>query len=631
MILVLALAAAVIAAQAYGQYPLHSDECLPGVTSQSILRGKLHVWLGGNRHYGALKSYLNVPWIALFGPADWTVRATSWVLMLLDVAVVMAGVWLLLGRRAGLAAGAVTAMCPPRLSFWLLGGCAIDVYVFLWYCLPLAVVAAWQRPGAAAPAGFALGFLSGLSQWAAAQAMLVYLPALAAYFLTTSGWVRLAAWPAGFALGSAPWWWDGLTQGFFRDSGSYLGFTGSLASRLSQALANWKFYALTQSYEIFEPSRWPWLALPALVAAGLAVLGGLLAMIWEVRGTERVFWWTWVGGVCVLWLAAIGFTPPGSWREGVHRYALAVFCLLPYLLGLASRKWSDRVLWTVVLALGLPALSDGLWHVLDHRGQRRAQAERAEVRAQIDRVGATYLLGGWWDTGCYTFGYAGRLAALAMAEGSGDPALPINQQLADLVAAPGPGLVILQRGSTLERNLESRGWLEGLPDLPGPASLRLLELPSRPEPGKPGFHLVALADYGRRAQRFVEGLDSTLELSAGLLGSTYTWTPEGSKVFHGRVPGVLVTGPHILLPHGRYRAEFRLACEGSPAAGEVEVLADGSRPLWKQPYRLSPGESATPRGAFELTRDTFVETRVVVGERAGPGDLTVLGVRLARE
>lgn len=625
--LVLLVGWLVILTQAFDLYPLDADEASDALAVYDVLDGKWPVWLATQHRHASLKAYFDAPLVAWAGPQDWTLRVSSLLLRLLEPPMMLVTAWLLLGRRAALAAGLLAALWPGRLHFWLLGSQGGATATFCGYALLLAL--AWgvrRRPTTAW-----LGLAAGLGLWNGFQSVSLIGPVVLAYFLATRA--RWQPFVLPFGLGSAPFWLDGLRHGFFRDNGTYLAHNFATGNEGLPAWFipwdNWRYYVTTLFYESFSFENlshlgWEWFATLGSLAVWAALVGGFLGFLRalsRLRGQELVFWTLVVLVPILLWALGVGFSTPGRWRGWVHRFIQPFWFLAPLWIPLAAGR-SRAALVLVTALLCLPATQElahlGHAHPSVKRNANvpdlfgtRAEAWEAQLqlREAVRRAGVTWVMGSWWEAGDQEFFSRAGIGCVSLDPGFGVMVLP------RAIPEPGAGLLVLFRGQPLERFLLEQDALVGLRELPGPRQYRLVLVP---EQSRSVFQ--QLFRYWRQTELVLQGRAAETELLPGLgLGEGARREPDFSLTSsrsHARLTG----GPTVRVTPGLYEVEFRL--EGTTAATNATGFLDlstemGEKRLWEEPFELSGRSPLRRHALLRLDRDCWLLTRVLLTEVEG--------------
>ena len=300
--LILALLALLLAKQNLSVPGLYYDEALFGGLAKDFVTGHARLHLPGyavvdflgrpfpvhaSIYNGALKSWILIPAIALFGSSVAVLRLTSLLIALVALLLFMLGVRRWLGPRAALVAGLVLIVDPAYFFMSVLDW-GVAPTSLLCKCAALYLGLIWwqnQKGGYLFFAAFFLGlgifnkidlvaFLAG----SGIAAVCFYAPQL--WAALRSRWQTAAICAAGFLLGVAP-----TISGVFRIvkgtlAGQASSGPGESAEKLQTLLSMYDgsyFYRLMESGGLFANMY----AQPATIHSlfGLFIVSGIVALI----------------------------------------------------------------------------------------------------------------------------------------------------------------------------------------------------------------------------------------------------------------------------------------------------------------------------------------------------------------
>ncbi len=654
--MVWALGAIVAVLQWRSLLPLDADEASNSLAPLQVLHGQWPVWLGGQSHLGALRSYFDAPLVALLGPVDVATRIWSLALRLLDPLIVMAAVDTLLGRRAARVAGLLAAFWPLQLCHWLLGAFNMGLSVVLWHLAILMVARTVVAERTTTLGAALLGLVGGLAVWNSLQSLIVIGPFTVAFLLADlrrPGWLRRTLiLAAAFALASSPWWIYSLSHGF---RGDYIERVGrlpiglGLGGRLYIAAGNYAYYAVEIARRAISIEPYadggPSIIMSAvstilqIALISVFVVFELLVFIRRMpRERRALFWRLAVPGALAMFVVGVGFTGPGTSRGPLERYLIPIYALLPFIIPWLMTQLPRRLAPALPALFCLPTLV-----ALAHLGHAHAagrtsplsfadfQAERTrgEVEAQIDAVHATYVMGNFWDVAPYTYWSAERVESIhlnARWHWWLNPSTPASR--------PGNGVLLLRDGSPLSDFVLTFRLLDGLTRLPASPPWQMYLLPEHPAHADDTSVLyTSIASYSRELRRFEAGELDDMVVTPGMfpIHATRIIDHEGRVGFAGSTIGQsMVWGPYLQLEAGTYDIELDFA---PPVDGPFQVTATITNErrqdvLWRQTGSFTAA-GGTLHGTFTTPGGPDHEAAITVDASGGP--VVLIMARLHRQ
>lgn len=666
--------------------PIDTDEELYGLAAFRILEGESPIWVHhpalpyGGSYIGALKSYLDAPLVAAFGPSDLALRATSIVFRMLHLIPVFGTLLLMLGRRAALGGTLIQALLPLSIDYYHLSAMSHSLNTLLWYCAIFSAAYVCRFPTRNVGAALALGLASGLALWNTPQTLLMVPPAILCFLLATRGVPSFRKGVAGltvaFLTGSAPWWYFNLLQSrmgtFHHNHLTVAAPMEGSAETLITAMRTWFSYAIVQLHTVFTPAPLahqalhvfenplpvdpPWVAwyvwlLQIIIlgaSAGFVVVLfrryglplRLLSRSFSIRRNgpalaesdrQTLFWWCAIAGSAVLWFLAAGFTAPGI--SLAVRYLLPMIILLPLVLPLVTLHLlggRDGMLRLVAGSIALLALIEVVHFPQRLQVRRKLVAQSRQILDQIKKWQARYIAGDWWDAGRYRYWTGEKIVAFYL-----DPTLKLEIfGPPPATLEPGPGLLILKRGSRREIYI-NKGASRDLVELKAPPAYRLFRIPTQPQPGF-AAELVAAIGFRRFYERFQSGESSDMVLNQGLHSNAARRIVGASDIpsfVSDAQQEFLVFGPYVRLHPGLYEVEFKFE-PPQPIRFTVssDVTAEVGETILARQTRSFSSQGGSLKMAFEVPygSEDEHETRLFVEQSEGPVVLSrVLLRRLA--
>lgn len=376
---------------------LDSDEAVVGLMARQFDLGHFRAFFWGQAYGGTIEAGIAAVAFKVFGATTTVLKSVP--LLLFGGAAVL--VWRI-GRRVmapgpALVAALLVWLWPANYLWWSIKARGFYEATL---CLGLGVVLVALRIGQGDGARWrdwvVLGLLAGLGWWQSPQIAYTLVPAASwlLWRLRAQAWRAVAA-VAAFAVGSLPWWWANLGDGFASLTAPPSSVKGGYLSHLS-VLAR-EGVPMTLGLKVIYSSRW---VSPAVVTGALCALAVAVAIAGYVKG--------WPGGRLIVVLALAfpflhAFLPlAGTVAEG--RYTLFA---LP-LVALALAHAADRRLPAAALAAAC-LLATGLG-LRDLRGQttpffsnRRVPTSLASLERALEAHGTTRVWSGYWVAYRLTF------------------------------------------------------------------------------------------------------------------------------------------------------------------------------------------------------------------------------------
>jgi 4-amino-4-deoxy-L-arabinose transferase-like glycosyltransferase len=339
--------------------PFNSDEAVVALMARHILQGARPVFFYGQAYMGSLDAWLVALAFRLVGEGVLAVRLVQAALYLLYLATLWALARRLLGMPRAPALAVWLAAVPPVLvttyTTLSLGGYG-EILVLGNLILLVGYEVVWGRWSGSWAAWLLLGVAGGLAFWTLGMAGVYLLPVavLGLLKLGFKPWPRYLLGLAGFALGSAPWWWVNFLQ---RGASLEVLLKSSLPpSTLLTNLTVFCLFGLPSVLGLRPPWSPAYPPLPLLFASLVLYLSMTLYLASASRRRElpAASGVKWLFGLLILGLCALMiFTNYGIDVTG--RYYLPLY--LPLVLGMAvfiAAAWARRPAWGMaLLALAL--------------------------------------------------------------------------------------------------------------------------------------------------------------------------------------------------------------------------------------------------------------------------------------